>query len=366
MGIFKIESGLIFDDRFDYLDSRWQISPSGYVSVQNNQLVLQHSDSYDGTKVLFDLPQNEEKLLLQVEADYTPSEIGDEGGILIWNNALNKLEFLESVEVNRSDEYSIWQARKRGQLWSFYAQRSGSWELFDSAALINPPMAGVVLKGYPNNNFKPLIISRAILCKGSSITVGNVNSGYRVELLDENDVVVSSQIIPEYFAGTEIELPSIPFTGRLRIYDKPTPSYPTGRLLSEQLNPVVFYGGDVYLHGTDLQIIWNGQELNTDGVTHLGTMQNNIILTKMTVRNVTTGNIAENIEVAIRQYKDEFGWEWVDIANDENGSPGTWANVIQLGTLHPGEEIDFWVKVEKNYAHWSTKPTHFIFDVNHQ
>ncbi|MEC0276794.1 hypothetical protein [Peribacillus frigoritolerans] len=365
MAIFKLQSGLIFDDQFQNLDPRWINSPSGQVSIDNNYMVLNHSDGIDGTKSLFELP-SENNLVFQVEAEYIPTEIGDTAGIVIWNNALNKLEFLESVEQMREDEYPIWQARKRGNLWSFFAQRSNQWEMFDSAVILNPPMAGVVLKGTNNDSFVPLKIKRTILCKGTSVTVGNLSGGYRIELVDEDDQVVKYQVVPENFAGVDLELPTLPFTGSLKIFDKPTTEFPGGRLLSEHLELVEFFGGDVYLYGTDLAIIFNGKELNTKGITPMGKMQNNKILAKMTAKNVSTGAIAENVELAIKQYNDEFGWEWVDIAHDEAGSAGVYANLLTFGTMLPGDSADFWVKIERNTKNWATKPTHFIFDINHK
>lgn len=366
MSIYKIESGLIFDDQFQEIHPRWIASPSGAFSLSEKGLSMAHSKADNGTNLLFETP-DEKNLVFQVEADYTPTQPGDEGGIVVWNSALNKMEFLESVEMGRQDEYPSWQTRKRNNLWSFFAQRSGEWELFDAIPITETPsMLGVTLKGQPNELYKPLNIRRAILCRGTSIVIGNVNSGYRVELLDDTGSVVEAQTIPNQFAGTNIELPTIPFRGRIRIYDVPEENYPQGRLISEQVASVDFYGGDIYLYGTDLLIEWQGEELNKDTITHLGTMQNNTILTSMTVRNVTSGNIAENVELSIKQYQEEFGWEWVDIALDLNGSPGEWKDVLQLGTLNPGDSINIWVFVQKNEVNWATRPTHFIFDLNHQ
>lgn len=365
MGLFKIKSGLLFDDQFQNLDARWINSPSNKVAISGEKMRLEHSDSTDGTKVLFELPE-EDTLLLQVKAQYVPTKAGDVGGLTIWNNSMNKLEFLESEDITRSDEYSIWQARKRENLWAFYAHRSNSWEMLDSAIFSSPLMAGVILKGKPHLDFVPLNIERVILCRGSMLTVGNVNSGYKVVLEDEGGKIVNSYVVPDRFAGVDIELPTIPFTGRLKIYSPPSVSFPEGQLVSEQLKAQTFYGGDTFLQGSDVSVMWKGTELDTSGPTHLGTMKNGEILTRMTAVNQSIEQIAENIELTIKQFYAEFGWEWVDVANDKSGAPDTWLDSINLGTLNPGEEVNFWVKVERNEKNWATKPSHFIFDITHK
>lgn len=363
MSIFKIESGLIFDDQFENLNPRWQQTPYESITVQNKQMVLNHSNVE--TRALFELP-SENELVFQVNADYFPVEYGDEGGIVVWQSALNKLEFLESKAVSNNSEYSVWRAVKKSNLWSFYAQRNGNWDLIDSAVMVDPSYMGITLKGIPDPKFKPLNARRAILCKNTYITVGNIDSGYRVELVNNSGTTVTSQIVPDSFSGIQIELPSIPFNGRIKIYDAPTVGFPNGVVISEQPQVVDLYGGDIFLNGTDLQIIWNGEELDTNGVTNLGKMRDNMIETKMEVYNASpNGKIAESIEVAIKQYHSEFGWQWVDVATDVSESPGTYQDSVNLGNLMPGEAVSFWVKVQRNTSDWSTKPTHFIFDISH-
>ncbi|MEJ9203131.1 hypothetical protein P4W02_17030, partial [Bacillus thuringiensis] len=100
MSIHRVQTGLIFDDNFETLDSRWIVSPtdSYTYSDSDKQLVLKHNSTDRSTNALFSLPQNEDELLLQVHSNYTPKYLGDEGGLVIWKNALEKVEFLESED----------------------------------------------------------------------------------------------------------------------------------------------------------------------------------------------------------------------------------------------------------------------------
>lgn len=355
MAIFKLQSGLIFSDTFESADARWNFSPSGSCTVTNNQLLIEHNDTEE-TKALFYVPQ-EQELLFEVSADYFPSEFGDEGGILIWNSAHNKLEFLERMDGIRTDEYTTWRAVKKGKLWTFYANRNGQWELFDSSVL-EAHMMGVVLKGPNQTNFTPLTINRAVLCKGTAVTVGNLGIGSKVVLTDENGIPVKEQIVPSGYTGIQVELPTIPFKGKITIFQNSVQ-------VSHMNLPVEFFGGDVYMFGTDLTVLWKGLPLDMYGPTSLGDMKNGAIEEQMVLKNDSTSDTAQNIIFSVKQYLDEFGWRWVDIAVDSNGVPGTYGDQLTLGTLNPGESVPFWVKVTKNNNDWATKPTHFMFDIQH-
>jgi hypothetical protein len=371
LSIYRIQSGLIFDDSFDTLDSsRWLLSPSDSCTYDesNKRLILNHNDTDRSTNALFELPEDEEELLLQIHADYTPTELGDEGGLVVWKNALEKVEFLESEDTKRNETYSVWRAVKKRNLWTFFAQTGNSWELFDSTICINPTMAGVVLKGVPKDGYVPLNVDRVIFCKGSSISIGNINSQYKVKLLDSGGAEVAEKVVPDGFSGITIELPSIPFEGKIQLFDK---SENGDYVLVDELEEATtMYGGDVFLRGTDLKVIWNGKELSELKPTHLGAMKSDSIEQKMTVLNPSIGNVAENVQIRIAMFNDEFGWSWADLAHDVDGSPGTYEDTsINMGTLFAGQSKDFWVKVARNDSDTATeskekmRPTHFILEI---
>jgi len=397
MGLYRKQSGLIFDDTFAELNARWQLSPSSavYLDVQYpnsptpvdvtpatptpsdptpqeptpatptpvtpamptpvvSQLVLAHSDQ--DTMVLFDLPQNEHELLLQVTADYVPTKAGDEGGIIIWKDGYFKLEFLESLDTT-TREYSQWRAHKIGTRWEFSADRGSGYELFDSAFL-DATKAGVILKNPYEDGYEPLRLDRVILCRGTKVSVGNLGPGYTVYLCDENGYEVRSLVVPPEHSGVEFELPTIPFTGMIRVFD-------VGNVFLSSIGPTVMYGGDIFLLGTDLEVWWNGKELSVDGSTYLGTMYDNQILVQMEVRNPTTATYAKDIKVSVLQYLNEFGYEWVDVAPDVGGVPGEFADQINIGDLAPQEVKYIWVKVTRLEPRFQLDPADFVLDITH-
>ncbi|MFC7561300.1 hypothetical protein ACFQY3_23745 [Paenibacillus farraposensis] len=146
MGIYKKWSGLIFDDTFQSgeIHSRYQISPTTACTLNTGlqQLIMSHTEQE--TMLLFDAPKDEPTLLLEVTADYVPIAYGDEGGIVIWQDGYHRLEFLESRDTT-TREYSRWRAEKKGNQWTFYANRGLGWELFDSADLVAEKI-GILLK----------------------------------------------------------------------------------------------------------------------------------------------------------------------------------------------------------------------------
>lgn len=370
MSLYKLYSGLIFDDKFEDLDPRWVLSPSNAVEHDKDKscLVLHHNSTGRSTNVLCPLPQQEENLLFQAHIEYFPTEIGDEGGIVVWRSATEKVEFLESVDYLSKEDYTVLRAVKHNNLWSFFAHNGNSWELFDSTVCVDPTMIGFVLKGEPiNQQYVPLKVMRAILCKGTGITIGNLSHRSVVQLLDEGGNVVVEDQVPENFSGIEITLPTIPFRGRIQILEE---SHLGNLVVVSELDEVTdMYGGDVYLRGTALKIYFEGKELSKVRPNNIGSMKNNQIEHKMTVVNPTY-SVAENVQIRIAVYNDSFGWTWADLALDDNGSPSEYHDtMINLGTIGPNESKDFWVRVIKGELddpvriRDSMRPLYFVLDV---
>ncbi|WP_309085500.1 MULTISPECIES: cell adhesion protein [Paenibacillus] len=360
MGIYKKWSGLIFDDGFNGggIDPRYSLSPADAPILDTNlkKLIIPHTESE--TMVLFDVPENEQALMFEVTADYIPTELGDEGGILIWQDGYHRLEFLESKD-STSREYSRWRAEKKGNTWTFYANRGSGWELFDTANLAAGKM-GITLKNPDAIDYDMLKLDRMVLCKASKITVGNLPEGYTAYLCDPNGNTVSSATVEPLWTGVEIELPTLPYNGILRVYDE------NGVLLSS-LGTFDMYGGDLYLYGTDLRVLWKGVELSVTGETYLGTMYNDAIEVQMELFNPATNKTAKDISMGIIKYMAEFGYEWADICHDDGADApvGNYSQRLAMGQLDPLEKTKFWMKVERKSEHFGIKPIHFLLDITH-
>ncbi|ATO51384.1 cell adhesion protein [Brevibacillus laterosporus] len=360
MGIYKKWSGLIFDDKFDNgsIHSCYNLSPSNACSLDRskNQLVMTHTDLE--TSVLFNVPKDEHTLMFEVTADYVPTELGDEGGILIWQDGYHRLEFLESRDTTVK-EYSRWRAYKKGNKWTFFANRGYGWELFDTDDIVAEKM-GVVVKNPSSSGYMNLNIDRLIVCKDSKITIGNLPPGFSVFLCDTDGYTVASSTLEENWTGVELELPTLSYHGMIRIYDS------TGTLLSS-LGPVEMYGGDVFLYGTDLRVLWKGVELSSTGETYLGTMYEKTIIVQMELHNPSSNKTATSISMRILKYLEEFGYEWADICHDDGSNMPTnnYSQTLDMGDLAPLTSRKFWMKVEKKSERFGLKPLHFILDINH-
>jgi hypothetical protein len=358
LAVYKYLSGLIFDDRFESVHPRWAFSPSDKVTQDSTGLTLEHSEGE--TLALFDIPEDEVSLLFEVNADYVPTQFCDEGGLVIWKDADNRLDLFESLHTT-DGEYSSWRAHKKGNTWTFYAKKNGSWEIIDSAVLVASKM-GIALSGSPSDvafpEFVPLIAKSAILCRSGSLSVGNVSPGDRIELISETSDVVESMVIPEGHAGTDIPLPSIPFRGKIAIYT------PSNELLSSS-DFADIYGGDVYLYGSDLEVTYSdGTELSTIDFNNLGSMLGNIIEVKLYVKNPAAIPASE-VTIGVLKYMEDFGYEWVDVAHDSSGSPGAYSDLLDIGHLSAYEMKPFWVRVARADEVFTYKPAHFIIDIKH-
>lgn len=359
--IQRVESGLIFEDNMETVDSRWEISPSDSFTHRKEERTLNLTHNDRGyTTALFDIPQDEDHLLFEVHANYYPQEVGDEGGLVVWKSAMEKLEFFESVDSSEEGDYSYWRVIKRNNLWAFYAYKNGSWELFDSSVCINPVFMGVGLSGIGRTGYRNLGIRKALLCRGKHITVGNVNTGYIIQLLDDLDVVIEEQIVPTGHSGSTVELPWIPFTGKVKVID-----VHGGNAVVAESEVLEIYGGDVFMIGTDLTVFWKGNALDENNPTNIGAMKYGVIEEKMTLANTTSGNVAEDIAIKVAVYRDSFGWEWASVSNDLNGKPVGFTDSIEMGTLQAGETRDFWVRVDKG-VEFSTKPIYFMLDITNK
>lgn len=360
MGIYKKWSGLIFDDAFlsGEIHSRYQLSPTTACTLDTGlqQLIMSHTEPE--TMLLFDAPKDEPTLLLEVTADYVPIAYGDEGGIVIWQDGYHRLEFLESKDTT-TREYSRWRAEKKGNRWIFYADRGLGWELFDSADL-SAEKIGVLLKNPQRDEYEKLRLDRLVLCKSNKITMGNLPEGYSVFLCDSDGYAIASSKVEPTWTGAHLELPTMPFSGILRVYDE------NGVLLSS-LGAMDMYGGDLYLYGTDLRVLWKDKELSLSGETYLGTMYDNTIQVQMELYNPSKNKKAEQISMGILKYLEEFGYEWADLSHDDGSDhpQGDYMQRLPMGTLPPDGKMKFWMRIERKNEHFGIKPLHFILDITH-
>ncbi|RFB62115.1 hypothetical protein [Bacillus thuringiensis] len=350
VSLYEKESGKLFVDDFDSVNPKWLMSPSNAFNnaVKKGFLRMNHSADKD-VMLLIDKPQS--NFAIQVIADYAPTKEGDEGGLLIYRNEKNKVEFLESYAANGSQSNKEWMAICKEDQWDFYTKTDTFFDYADNDSL-TAKRIGVVLKRGTAEGFVSLDINKIIMTTSNMLRLRQLYENYKVVLKDTADNILSTNIVAAAHTGIDILLPSLEFEGIIEIYDE------ENELLAKK--QATFYGGDMYCMGSSLQIKMNSAELNTTDPTNLGYMVNNERIVKMTIVNDNIG-AATNIKLSIQQYMEKVGYTWALISLDGT----SYLNEIQIDSVAAQSTRDFWVKVVKDTNFLAFEPIYFNIHLKH-
>lgn len=350
VSLYEKESGKIFVDDFDYVNPKWLMSLSSAFNnaIKKGFLRMNHSADKD-VMLLIDKPQG--NFAIQVIADYAPTKEGDEGGLLLYQNEKNKVEFLESYAANGSQINKEWMAICKEDQWDFYTKTDTFFDYADNDSLAAKRI-GVVLKRGTAEGFVPLDINKIIMTTSNMLRLRQLYENYKVVLKDTADNILSTNIVAAAHTGIDILLPSLEFEGIIEIYDE------ENELIAKK--QATFYGGDMYCMGSSLQIKMNSEELNTTDPTNLGYMVNNERIVKMTIVNDNIG-AATNIKLSIQQYMEKVGYTWALISLDGT----SYLNEIQIDSVAAQSTRDFWVKVVKDTNFLAFEPFHFNIHLKH-
>lgn len=333
--LFEVESGLLFKDDFQSLNSRWTASPVGSYSLTDNpsHIRLKHHVSQD-TLILANIPSD--IFAFEVIADYNPTVPGDEGGILIWNNSTEKIEFLESYDKDKEESQKNWMVVKEGNDWRFFSDEGLGYNFVDSDVM-EATKFGVVLKRGSNTDFVDLDVDRIIATKGNKLTVMNVIMGGIVQLLDKDGNIMAEDYVQDGSA-IQLQMPYLEIEGTLNVLDAERSVICTV--------DGVFHGGDIYNVGAELQVRIDETELSRTEQTNLGNMVSGKLEVLMNVHNPSNLS-ATNVQIGVIQYDNKFGYQWANVALDSSGTPLDYSDTITIPVLKPNETVYFWVKVTK-------------------
>ncbi|MCI4059822.1 hypothetical protein MMK25_28715 [Bacillus cereus] len=350
VSLYEKESGKLFVDDFDSVNPKWLMSPSSEFNnaVKKGFLRMNHSADKD-VMLLIDKPQG--NFAIQVIADYAPTKEGDEGGLLIYQNEKNKVEFLESYAVNSSQSHKEWMAICKENQWDFYTKTNTFFDYMDND-LLDAKRIGVVLKRGTEEGFVPIDINKIIMTKSNMLRLRQLYKNYKIVLKDSANNILSTNIVAAADTGIDILLPSLEFEGIVEIYDE------ENELLA--MKQATFYGGDMYCMGSSLQIKMNNEELNTTDPTNLGYMVDNERIVKMTIVNDNIG-AATNIKLSIQQYMEKVGYTWALISLDGTN----YLNEIQIDSIAAQSTREFWVKVVKDTNLLAFEPIYFNVHLKH-
>ncbi|HHL3302229.1 TPA: protein containing cell adhesion domain protein [Bacillus cereus] len=350
VSLYEKESGKIFVDDFDSINPKWLMSPFTAFNniVKQGFLRMNHSADKD-TLLLIDKPQG--NVAIQVIADYTPTKEGDKGGLLIYKNEANNIEFLESMKVSDSPDPKEWMAVCKENQWDFYNKTDVMFDYVRSEQL-EAHKIGVVLKKGNTEGFTPLDINKIIITTSNLLRLRQLYEKYKVVLKDAAENVISTSFVEVANTGIDIPLPSLEFEGIVEIYDE------DGTLVAKR--QTTFFGGDMYCMGSSLHISMDTKELNETDPTHLGYMTETERLVKMTLTNDNVGPVS-NVKVAIQQYMEKFGYTWAHLSLD--GSHYT--DELSIETLDAGSSKDFWIKIIKDVNYMAFEPIYFNIHLSH-
>lgn len=351
VSLYEKESGKVFVDDFDSINPKWLMSPfTAFNNVaKQGFLRMNHSADKDAL-LLIDKPQG--NVAIQVIADYTPTKEGDKGGLLIYKNEANNIEFLESMKVSDSPDPKEWMAVCKENQWDFYNKTDVTFDYVRSEQL-EAHKIGVVLKKGNAEGFTPLDINKIIITTSNLLRLRQLYEKYKVVLKDAAENVISTSFVEVANTGIDIPLPSLEFEGIVEIYDE------DGTLVAKR--QTTFFGGDMYCMGSSLHISMNTKELDETDPTHLGYMTETERLVKMTLTNDNVGPV-NNVEVAIQQYMEKFGYTWAHLSLD--GSHYT--DELSIETLDAGSSKDFWVKIIKDVNYMAFEPIYFNIYLSHE
>ena len=351
VSLYEKESGKVFVDDFDSINPKWLMSPfTAFNNVAKTGFLRMNHSANKDVLLLIDKPQG--NVAIQVIADYAPTKEGDEGGLLIYKNEANNIEFLESMKVSDSPDPKEWMAVCKESQWDFYNKTDVTFDYVRSEHL-EAHKIGVVLKKGTAEGFTPLDINKIIITTSNLLRLRQLYEKYKVVLKDAAEEVISTSFVEAANTGIDIPLPSLEFEGIVEIYDE------DGVLVAKR--QTTFFGGDMYCMGSSLHISMDTKELDETDPTHLGYMTETERLVKMTLTNDNVGSVS-NVKVAIQQYMEKFGYTWAHLSLD--GSHYT--DELAIETLDAGSSKDFWVKIIKDVNYMAFEPIYFNIHLSHE
>ncbi len=336
MGILnKIESGLIYFNNFDTinLDQRLMVSvtDSNRYTIGNGWFTLHHGT--EPIKVFLKLDRPDYVAI--VKNDYVPVSVGDEGGMIVFQDDEYKIELLEyfNPEEGTTTTYPYLKIDKNGyNYYAYWSDDEKTWHLLGSTALIFAgENLGFVLYGESGQDLKVDFLK---IYKSNFVKLLGMIRGTKVELYDSLDNLQVSTVVDD--SEFHIKAPYYPFTGYFKFYSLDGQSY-------EQSEIVELWGGDVYVKESVLDIYYNNEAVYSSTEIELGTLQN-VIETNFEIVN-NTNQTFTNVVVQVAQVDNNDGYKLALVALDSETL--NYQNAVIIPQVAPLEHYKIWVKVSK-------------------
>lgn len=283
--------------------------------------------------------------VFEADTDYDPIKANDQGGIVAFRDKDTRLELLEYYDPVTGTTYKYNRIRmiRRGDLWEGYGTDDNgvTWELI-GVSYLSAPKVGLVLHGNQEVDVDTLDVKRVRMYRDTNIQVGNLMPGMKVQLLNSAGAVIREEICKPDADHVKLDVSTLtlPHVGKVRVYDH------TGGLLEESTQMSDMWGGDIWWYGVKLDVEIDGSMLRQDREYQMGNMESGVIEKKIWIVNNNDIPLY-NIRVSIQSYSEYFGWQWADIAKDVYNQPGSYQDMVFLGTIVEKDRVPLWVKITR-------------------
>ncbi|UAT29926.1 hypothetical protein K7T73_15365 [Bacillus badius] len=330
MRIYQYSSGLILDEQFNSLGPEWSSTDPANTTIENGSLQLTHSFLRD-VSFLREIPAGAGAF--EAVVNYTPTAVNDRAGLILFKSSIETAELLESEDANQSKLENI-KVIKNDDVFDLYMKRNGSFEFIDSATYSFSKIGFVVKQG-SGSGFVPFRVDQFIITKNDRLEVVNLYEGFKVELTIDSTLLRATADIT---GKVTFALPHLITSGTLKIYDQQ--SNLIGEITTE------FVGGDVYYYGSFLELRKDGVSLSDLNPNDIGNIATGKLEEKLEVYNPTATEL-DDVKIQVKQYSGDNGYQWIDVAPDIYGTPGSYSDMLTIENL-PGQTSSFfWIKVEK-------------------
>jgi hypothetical protein len=362
ISVKRVESGKIiyedFTNSVDLVADGWQLHPSTdrfLMDLTDGTLDISH-----GENTAFLLREVPENAVLEMRNIYNPVEVYDFGGFVAYVSDSHRLELLEyfNEQTGTTLSYPVVRMVKKGNEYEGYgSQDNRNWDIRGSIEFADATLWGVELEGLLGETLK---INTLALYKTTSLKFRALPQGGKVEVYDITDPLNPALINEASEVGFEADVSVfgyvMPLSINVKVFNE------LGELVASDDHTDVF-GGDVYHCGNFLEVYYAGRPLDTYQ-NDFGYINDFYKDFKLELRNMISVEHT-NVNVEIKRYLEEFGWEWVEICKDFGGLPdGSFQKVLTFDSIAADGSVFFWVRITRSSVPVAVDDYLFDFAIN--
>jgi hypothetical protein len=359
ISVKRIESGKllheVFTDAVDLAADGWNMHPSVdrfHVDRTAGFLHLKHGET--PTYLLRDVPV---AAVIEMTNSYNPTMNSDVGGFVSYVADEWKLEFYEYFhpDIGSAPAYPYVRMVKDVTEYAGYGSQDGlNWDIRGDYAFPEGHKWGLALEGVEGSDLR---VSSLCIYKSTSITFRGIPKNGKVLVYEEG---VARDLIGEclesnYEGVISVFARKMPIAAVVEVYDA------EGTLISQGAFSEVF-GGDVYHCGQFMEVLYEGVpfELMNNDFGYIDSFYKDF---KLEIKNQITAAHTD-VNVDVRRYSEAFGWEWVEVALDQGGSPGEFSKGIVIPNIQGDSSVFFWVRIMRSSVPVDVKDYVFDFVIN--